>query len=46
MTEEERREEGTELLLDFQKLAGVAAIGGLLPCAVQNVDTGLENLDP
>lgn len=33
-------------MLNIQKLAAVAAIGGLLPCAVQNVDTGLENLDP
>jgi phosphoribosyl-AMP cyclohydrolase len=33
-------EEGTELLLDFGKLAAVAALGGLLPCAVQHVDTG------
>jgi phosphoribosyl-AMP cyclohydrolase len=35
-----RLEEGEELLLDFGKLASVAEVGGLLPCAVQNVDTG------
>jgi phosphoribosyl-AMP cyclohydrolase len=40
VTEQWRLEEGGELLLDFEKLTGVAKIGGLLPCAVQNVDTG------
>jgi phosphoribosyl-AMP cyclohydrolase len=33
-------EEGEELRLDFGKLASAAAVGGLLPCAVQDVDTG------
>jgi len=34
------REEGEQLLLDFGKLSTTAEIAGLLPCAVQNVDTG------
>lgn len=29
-----------DLLLDFGKLPNVANIGGLLPCAVQDADTG------
>jgi phosphoribosyl-AMP cyclohydrolase len=33
-------EEGTELRLDFGKLEQVARVGGVLPCAVQNADTG------
>ena len=33
-------EEGTTLALDFTKLAKVAAVAGVLPCAVQNADTG------
>lgn len=33
-------EEGTALQLDFDKLAKVAEVGGVLPCAVQHVDTG------
>ena len=33
-------EEGAELRLDWDKLARAAEIGGLLPCAVQNVETG------
>src|SRR4051812_31121879 len=33
-------EEGAELTLDFEKLSKVAQVGGVLPCAVQNVDTG------
>jgi len=33
-------EEGEELLLDVGKLVSVAEVGGLLPCAVQNADTG------
>ena len=40
MTDHHRLEEGTELSLDWDKLARVAEIGGVLPCAVQNVDTG------
>ncbi|HEX5140237.1 MAG TPA: phosphoribosyl-AMP cyclohydrolase [Dehalococcoidia bacterium] len=32
-------EEGNELALDFNKLARVAEVPGVLPCAVQNVDT-------
>lgn len=43
MDEKERREieEGEELRLDFQKLAkAVAACPGIIPVAVQNVDTG------
>jgi phosphoribosyl-AMP cyclohydrolase len=32
-------EEGTALTLDFDKLAKVAEVGGVLPCAVQNADT-------
>ena len=33
-------EEGAELSLDWGKLARAAEVGGLLPCAVQNVETG------
>jgi len=33
-------EEGDALGLDFTKLARVAEAGGVLPCAVQRVDTG------
>jgi phosphoribosyl-AMP cyclohydrolase len=32
-------EEGTELQLDFDKLAKAAECPGVLPCAVQNADT-------
>jgi phosphoribosyl-AMP cyclohydrolase len=32
-------EEGANLSLDFDKLAKVAEVPGVLPCAVQNVDT-------
>ncbi len=32
-------EEGTDLRLDFDKLAKAAACGGVLPVAVQNADT-------
>jgi phosphoribosyl-AMP cyclohydrolase len=32
-------EEGTALTLDWSKLEQVAAVGGVVPCAVQNVDT-------
>jgi phosphoribosyl-AMP cyclohydrolase len=40
MTDHSRLEEGTELSLDWDKLARAAEVGGLLPCAVQNVETG------
>jgi phosphoribosyl-AMP cyclohydrolase len=33
-------EEGADLELDYSKLAQVAEVGNLLPCAVQNADTG------
>ncbi len=33
-------EEGTELQLDFDKLAKAAACGGMIPVAVQDADTG------
>jgi phosphoribosyl-AMP cyclohydrolase len=33
-------EEGAELRLDWNKLTAVAKVGGVLPCAVQNADTG------
>jgi phosphoribosyl-AMP cyclohydrolase len=33
-------EEGSELALDWGKLTRAAEVGGLLPCAVQNVETG------
>ncbi len=33
-------EEGTALTLDFDKLAKVAEVGGVLPCAVQDAGTG------
>jgi phosphoribosyl-AMP cyclohydrolase len=33
-------EEGEALQLDFTKLAQVAEVPGVLPCAVQNVDSG------
>jgi phosphoribosyl-AMP cyclohydrolase len=40
MTVENALEEGTRLTLDFTKLEQVAQVGGVLPCAVQNVDSG------
>ena len=40
MTDRSQLEEGAELALDWDKLARVAEVGGLLPCAVQNVETG------
>jgi phosphoribosyl-AMP cyclohydrolase len=40
MTDHHRLEEGAELSLDWDKLARAAEVGGLLPCAVQNVETG------
>lgn len=40
MTVENALEEGTTLTLDFTKLEQVAQVGGVLPCAVQNVDSG------
>jgi phosphoribosyl-AMP cyclohydrolase len=40
LTDHRKLEEGAELSLDWDKLARVAEIGGLLPCAVQNVDSG------
>lgn len=40
MTSTNALEEGTRLILDFSKLARVAEVPGVLPCAVQNVDTG------
>ncbi len=39
MTQANVLEEGLELSLDFDKLAKVGAVGGVLPCAVQNADT-------
>lgn len=33
-------EEGAALTLDWSKLEQVAAVGGVVPCAVQDVDTG------
>jgi phosphoribosyl-AMP cyclohydrolase len=33
-------EEGSDLTLDFTKLSKVGASPGVLPCAVQNADTG------
>jgi phosphoribosyl-AMP cyclohydrolase len=32
-------EEGVDLALDFDKLAKVAQVGGVVPCAVQHADT-------
>jgi phosphoribosyl-AMP cyclohydrolase len=40
MTMESQLEEGSALTLDFAKLAKVADVAGVLPCAVQNADTG------
>ncbi len=40
MTTINELEEGAVLRLDFTKLAQVAAVGGVLPCAVQDADTG------
>lgn len=40
MTDKQRLEEGDELRLDFDKIASVGRIGGVVPCAVQNVDSG------
>jgi phosphoribosyl-AMP cyclohydrolase len=39
MTSVNELEEGTDLRLDFDKLAKVAEVPGVLPCAVQNADT-------
>lgn len=33
-------EEGLSLALDYEKLAKVAEVPGVLPCAVQNADSG------
>ena len=40
MTAVNELEEGRALALDFAKLAKVAELPGLLPCAVQDVDSG------
>lgn len=40
MTTTNLLEEGSELALDFTKLSRSTAMAGVLPCAVQNVDTG------
>ena len=40
MTTTNTLEEGLDLTLDFDKLAKAAESPGILPCAVQNVDTG------
>jgi phosphoribosyl-AMP cyclohydrolase len=40
MTPVNELEEGEALTLDFDKLAKVGEIGGVLPCAVQDEDTG------
>src|SRR3989442_8663277 len=40
MTATNELEEGSALALDFAKLAKVAEVPGVLPCAVQNADTG------
>ena len=40
MTTANPLEEGLDLTLDFDKLAKAAESPGILPCAVQNVDTG------
>ena len=40
MTPANELEEGAELTLDFDKLAKVAEVPGVLPCAVQNADSG------
>lgn len=39
MTTVNELEEGAALTLDFDKLAKVAQVGGVLPCAVQHADT-------
>jgi phosphoribosyl-AMP cyclohydrolase len=39
VTETNALEEGPDLDLDFDKLAKVAEVPGVLPCAVQNADT-------
>lgn len=40
MNDVDRLEESDELTLDFAKLSRSSQIAGVLPCAVQNVDTG------
>ncbi len=40
MTTRSQLEEGDELALDFSKLSRSDAMRSVLPCAVQNVDTG------
>jgi phosphoribosyl-AMP cyclohydrolase len=40
MAEPSSVEEGEQLALDIGKLERVATVGGVLPCAVQNAETG------
>ena len=40
MTSTNQLEEGVELTLDFDKTAKVAQVPGVIPCAVQNADSG------
>jgi phosphoribosyl-AMP cyclohydrolase len=40
MTQTSDIEESDQLALDFRKLEQVAGVGGVLPCAVQDVDSG------
>ena len=40
MAEPNQLEEGSALMLDFGKLASIRPENQVLPCAVQNVDTG------
>jgi len=40
VAESNKLEEGAELTLDWNKLVRATELGGLLPCAVQNVETG------
>jgi len=39
MTPTNQLEEGVDLTLDFDKLAKVGQVGGVVPCAVQHADT-------
>jgi phosphoribosyl-AMP cyclohydrolase len=39
MTSTNQLEEGVDLTLDFDKLAKVGQVGGVVPCAVQHADT-------
>lgn len=40
MIDKKKLEEGADLVIDWSKLAKAAEVGGMVPCAVQNIDSG------